>query len=448
MPERATPLPTTTTLGMSTTSRGPTRTTWCSGRLATPARSRVHRARPRTRSASPRPQTGDNPTTVDDGNPGPTADGRRKPDLVAVGCGIESAQVGTACTTLVSPNCATSWATPHAAGAAALVRQYFLEGWSVEGEKVAEDAVTPSGSLIKAVLLNSTVNMSGVAGYPNDTEGWGLIRLERTLFFAGGRAEIGAWDVPHLLGLTTRQSGTHTINVAGRRRAAEDHARLGRPAAGRRRVRHARPSTISICRVTSPDGTRYVGNDFTDGVSTRNSVNIGDAINTVEMVVVDNPIGGDWAIEVFAARVAVGNPGQGYAVVATATTKAKRCFVRDDGLRQPRPSRCRVTACLARPPPRGGLAAPPPAMRVFAATYDRIGPLAARVRGTPAHAAAGPSGAGVPTARPGRAEGRACGGADRRGPAARDGPSDRAARCPFGRGPASGAVLRARPPGT
>ena len=68
-------------------------------------------------------QADPNELTVGDGNPGPTADGRRKPDLVGVGCGNASATVNTACATATS-GCATSWATPHMAGAAALARQY------------------------------------------------------------------------------------------------------------------------------------------------------------------------------------------------------------------------------------------------------------------------------------------------------------------------------------
>jgi hypothetical protein len=258
-----------------------------------------------------------------------------------------------------------------------LVRQYFVEGWSFQGEKVPEDAVEPSGSLVKAALLNSTVNMSGVAGYPNQDEGWGLIRLDRTLFFKGGRREMSAWDVPHLTGLSTRETGTHDINVL------DDAEQLKitlvwadpPPAVGA----FAAPTVNDLdLRVTSPDGTRYVGNDFTNGVSTPNSINIGDAINTVEMVVVDNPVAGDWIIEVFAARVAVGNPGQGYALVATATTKAKKCFVAttvygDADHRDVESLRAWRDRHLE-PGSRGRTA-----MRVLAGTYARIGPVAARV---------------------------------------------------------------------
>jgi len=46
--------------------------------------------------------------------------------------------------------------TPVVAGAVALVRQYFVEGWYPTGAAVAADAYTPSGPLLKAVMLGET----------------------------------------------------------------------------------------------------------------------------------------------------------------------------------------------------------------------------------------------------------------------------------------------------
>jgi hypothetical protein len=43
--------------------------------------------------------------------------------------------------------------TPVVAGAVALVRQYFVEGWYPTGAAVAANAYTPSGPLLKAVML-------------------------------------------------------------------------------------------------------------------------------------------------------------------------------------------------------------------------------------------------------------------------------------------------------
>ena len=51
----------------------------------------------------------------------------------------------------------TSMATPIAAGNAALVQQYFQEGWYPTGVKTPTNSMQPSGALIKAVLLGETL---------------------------------------------------------------------------------------------------------------------------------------------------------------------------------------------------------------------------------------------------------------------------------------------------
>ena len=56
-------------------------------------------------------QADPNEMNFGDGNAGPTADGRRKPDLMAPGCGIQSATVSTACGT--GPRSAWPQATPR-----------------------------------------------------------------------------------------------------------------------------------------------------------------------------------------------------------------------------------------------------------------------------------------------------------------------------------------------
>ena len=64
---------------------------------------------------------------------GPTPDGRLKPDLVAPGSSLVSAADGEACGTVTMSG--TSMATPIVTAAAALVRQYFREGFFPSGAK-------------------------------------------------------------------------------------------------------------------------------------------------------------------------------------------------------------------------------------------------------------------------------------------------------------------------
>jgi len=93
---------------------------------------------------------------------GPTADGRTKPDIIAPGFFIKSASaqtsVGGADETFMA---GTSMATPVAAGNAALVRDYFVQGFYPTGSKVSSNSVVPSGALIKAVMISSARPLIG-----------------------------------------------------------------------------------------------------------------------------------------------------------------------------------------------------------------------------------------------------------------------------------------------
>ena len=268
-----------------------------------------------------------------DGNPGPTADGRLKPDLVAVGCGIQSATVGTACGTGPRANCATSYATPHAAAAAALVRQYYTEGWYPSGAPLLSDRFTPSGALLKATLLNSTLDMTGtgpgpgnvpLAGYPGNLEGWGLLRLDAALFFCGDIRNLSIRDVRNAEGLDTGESHAHQVRVVSDCEPLKVTLVWSDPpgAAGA-----ANPVVNNLdLVVTSPDGSQtFLGNNFAGGVSVTGGA--ADALNTVEMVLVNNPMPGDWTVTVTGTEVNIGNPGQGYALVATGDLVKDACEV-------------------------------------------------------------------------------------------------------------------------
>ena len=124
---------------------------------------------------------------------GPTQDGRMKPDLVAPGTHITGASPqhagytgasvcdknfgGSSFYSLVS---GTSQATPHVAGAAALLRDWYVR-------EVAPKA--PSPALTKAILVNSASDIAGgdsgknslIPAAPNTDEGWGRVNLGAAL---------------------------------------------------------------------------------------------------------------------------------------------------------------------------------------------------------------------------------------------------------------------------
>jgi hypothetical protein len=260
-------------------------------------------------------QADPNENNLGDGNPGPTADGRRKPDLVAVGCNIQSATVGTACTTGPRSACATSYSTPHTAAAAALVRQYFSEGWYPTGSPQPHHSFTPSGALLKAMLLNSARNMTGVAGaIPDMNQGWGLIRLDDVLFFSGGPLNLRVWDTRNEDGLLTGETREHHIDVASNTQRLKVTLVWTEPP-GAANTTTALVNNLDL-QVISPDGTQtFRGNQFAAGVSTTGGA--ADTTENIETVLINTPAAGDWTITVAGTAVNVGNPGQGYALVVT-----------------------------------------------------------------------------------------------------------------------------------
>ncbi len=131
---------------------------------------------------------------------GPTSDGRVKPDVLAPG---EFTQSVASDGDLGSNNCGqtqrmhgTSMATPIAAGGAALVRQYFRDGYYPTGRPESRDSIeSPSAALLKAAIINGAAPMDPRVSYyidhesylasnvPSYIQGFGRMRLETTLYF-------------------------------------------------------------------------------------------------------------------------------------------------------------------------------------------------------------------------------------------------------------------------
>ncbi|MEO6708550.1 MAG: S8 family serine peptidase, partial [Planctomycetota bacterium] len=245
------------------------------------------------------------------GGAGPTADGRRKPEIYAPGCSIVSAGTSSCNTAQMT---GTSMACPAVTGGSALVREYFMDGFYPSGTATPADAFTPTGALVKAIVLNGGQDMTGIAGYPSNQEGWGRILLDDSLYFATDAKHLWLDDVRHSPGgLTTGASAVYSLPVL----SASQPLKITLvfcDVAGTNGAANPVVNDLNLT-VTEPNGTTvYRGNVFSAGQSTTGGVS--DAKNNVERVIRTSPAVGAWTIQLDGANVPAGGP-QGYAIVAS-----------------------------------------------------------------------------------------------------------------------------------
>jgi subtilisin family serine protease len=241
---------------------------------------------------------------------GPTTDGRRKPEIAAPGCAIMSTS-GQSCSVRLTEG--TSMAAPAIAGMAALIRQYYTEGYYPHGVPEKDNAFTPSGMLLKAALLNATVDLINEPGYPNDLEGWGRLQADDVLYFPGDKRSTIVRDIrpENSWSLNTGEFFQAQINVT----SAGEPLRItmafhDAPAA--LQAAYAPVNDLDVVAI-SPSGKIYSGNHLVEGFST--SGEKGDPLNNVEQIILAKPETGAWTIQVHGRAVNVGK--QGFALVAS-----------------------------------------------------------------------------------------------------------------------------------
>lgn len=247
------------------------------------------------------------------GGEGPTADGRRKPDLVAPGCAIVVADSSVGQCGL-SRRTGTSFSAPAVSGAAALATEYFRRGFYPSGSETAEDGFEPLGTTLKALLVNSTIDITGLPGNPADREGYGRPLLANALPFEGDR-----------FGLVLHQQAN---NKAGALATGEVFETTFESTTGEGFIR----ATLAFYDAPgAPGSTSPVVNDLDlelispSGVVFSNA----DAINTVEQVTVGGAQAGLWTARVRAANVAVGTQGFGLVIRGDAFIADEPCSPAD-----------------------------------------------------------------------------------------------------------------------
>ncbi len=253
---------------------------------------------------------------------GPTRDGRIKPDLVApaavVAADSDSDISSHSCPT--SQQAGTSWSAPSVAGEAALVRQYFTDGFYPTGVATQSNAFVPSAALLKATLIAAAravpnnwiynVGLGPAKAVPSYDQGFGFPVLDDALYFPGDRARTRIADVPLAQGLSQGETATLHLNVS-------TNAPLKvvlvwtDPAGTPRGASDPTPELVNDLdlRVTTPTGSTLLGNE---------SLHPGqpDRLNNVEVVSINPPSAGLYTISVTASRLGFGTR-QSYALVIT-----------------------------------------------------------------------------------------------------------------------------------
>ncbi|MCE5315625.1 MAG: S8 family serine peptidase [Armatimonadota bacterium] len=231
---------------------------------------------------------------------GPTDDGRVKPDICAPGTNIVSCRAHGS----ISPtawglynanyiyNGGTSMSTPQVAGAAALVREYYVN----------EKGTQPSAALVKATLINGAVDISPgqydsthkeCSAVPDFAQGWGRMNLEESL----------ASDPPKVMEFADEPSGLSTGSYREYQYSVIDTSVPLKATL----VWTDYPGSVLAAKelvndldltVTSPSG-------FTSGTV--------DRVNNVEQVLINSPVTGIYTVRVTGYNVAMDT--QDYALV-------------------------------------------------------------------------------------------------------------------------------------
>ena len=287
---------------------------------------------------SARVSTANNPT---DENISPfssrgwTNDGRIKPDLMTPGHNAASTRnntVGGDVNCGASAGGGTSYAAPVAVGAAALVRQYFTEGFYPSGTKNDANKLNPTAALVKAMMINSAVSMKGndntggpISPIPSNEQGWGRIRLDQSLVFADGTRKLMVDDHRETWAAGATTPVTYTVKgvTAGQPLKVTlvwtDYEGVpDSPPAALPNI--DMPSSWSAAQlvndldltVKGPSDT-YLGNVFMSGASATGGT--ADRRNNVEQVLIAAPAAGDYTITVTPHSIV--QEGQDFALAVT-----------------------------------------------------------------------------------------------------------------------------------
>jgi uncharacterized membrane protein/subtilisin family serine protease len=258
---------------------------------------------------------------------GPVEDGRIKPDIVLPGHVVASSRStdpgahggwsrppdGQSSYVYGS---GTSMATPGAAGSSAIVTQFIRDTYDQE----------PSPALIKAILINGAVPLSGYE-YPGNVQGWGRIDLAMSLLETESY-KIYREDQQYPLDMdegSNEQSYWFLVNSDEDLKVTLTWSDVPGQVSSEKHL----INDLDL-ELVDPDGNKYSGNNFTDGLTDALDDFNHDRVNNVEGILVEAPTEGLWSLRVKAYNVPTGS--QDYALIVSGNVEKGHVDLVPEGL--------------------------------------------------------------------------------------------------------------------
>jgi hypothetical protein len=184
------------------------------------------------------------------------------------------------------------------------------------------NAFEPTGSLIKATLINSGRDMVGEPGFPGDREGWGAITLNDALQFDGSSHELWVKDVRHGdSGLyQANEADTYTLKVEDDSQPLKVTLVWADPAGagGEANIVNNLDLVVQAPNTLPYPFSIFRGNNINSETGVSQPGGSADSVNNVEQVIIDAPQVGEWTVRTVASGInVICDCGQGYAIVAT-----------------------------------------------------------------------------------------------------------------------------------